>query len=1242
MGKFTRLALALSLPLVAIIATAAPTTKSTSLPDIANMRYQARNYKTLFNSDRSERINEINKLIVDKSQKSLSRTSSLTPDFSLPASDQYEYLDGPNGAVYLCSAEFETEEFQENEYYTRKDITGYHFKIYDTGFNLIGEVKGKVQLDTITNPDNPETRVASMGLTPVLTRRFFNSDDKFEVLVYFNFNTPDYTVNCRSMAFQLGGEKDEEGYDKPLCTINGNLCDVLEAPSGKWSEDYYLSFATDYAFPTEPGDDSFEGYVNSLGVLIETYKKVPYGSNAPAKIFEYKMRLNDWPGDQENATPLISRCIDGKPYFIVNGYTDGLWLFDEPGESGFSEQIWNDQTKFFVDIYQPTSLENPNLLQHTEIDMKLSEGDNIFATFYYLGNLGYREDVNYDYCDEEGKANLVITTKDWDGAEMGTTSSYYLYSPSGELKTTLGEKIDGVLGMSDINGQEPEYMFISLKDDQYLFTFLNPFNGNVHHQINQVLPWNGSYEGLYVNADRVASGDSYKYCFELSSLGLDDKGNDIMRIGWVNTDGEIISVDEINMGQNVNMANVYIGQEVLSPYTFDTTPEREYMIIVKRGQPFSAITQEEFIISTAATEEKPTGNILLEITPDDVRGNLIQISALDLQNNPTLWVMFYDYMTSKYTQDFYRLPFSKFAGGEGTAENPYKIATIGDFQCIREDLTAHYEIINDLDADGISFISLGNSQNPFSGSIKGNGHNISNLTVSGSIFSYLDNASISGINFINAKVMISDELYTGLLAKEVQRSTISDIHVVGLTAESQASTEFGGIADKITLSTVISGCSVSNANISLPNASVVGGIVADSRTSSTIIASSFTGSITAKSVVGGILGTSCSNAGPVSDCHVDADLSAENIVGGIIGDMDHRITINRCYVEGNLTATTTFGTRILNKGYAVGGVVGMVSNYYPNENSGNPDATPAAVEVVTNCFVNLGSINTPELPDGHQSSVHRIAGFTSINNLEPDWDNIVDYEHIDKFLPTEAELGLRNNYAVASLAKVDSNVASEVSTTEGKDIDAYDLSATFFEGLGFKYGQTANNPWNEMQETDPALYHEFGSKFVMDEITAAVNTSFGAELLIVSRQPMTVDSFIDGFAADISDESVVEMNGELTLNNNVAVIGFNALKVGNAEFTANVNGNLAKVMFTIVNDLSGIDNVVASGDALSIVFDGTTVSASDAYLAVYTTDGKKVAAGYETLNISSLANGVYIVTAADKAGNKTARKFMLQ
>ncbi len=59
MAKLSKLALPLLLPLAALSVSGSPVVGKTGThPGSANMRYQARNYKTLYNSERMTRVDE--------------------------------------------------------------------------------------------------------------------------------------------------------------------------------------------------------------------------------------------------------------------------------------------------------------------------------------------------------------------------------------------------------------------------------------------------------------------------------------------------------------------------------------------------------------------------------------------------------------------------------------------------------------------------------------------------------------------------------------------------------------------------------------------------------------------------------------------------------------------------------------------------------------------------------------------------------------------------------------------------------------------------------------------------------------------------------------------------------------------------------------------------------------------------------------------------------------------------------
>jgi hypothetical protein len=83
--------------------------------------------------------------------------------------------------------------------------------------------------------------------------------------------------------------------------------------------------------------------------------------------------------------------------------------------------------------------------------------------------------------------------------------------------------------------------------------------------------------------------------------------------------------------------------------------------------------------------------------------------------------------------------FAQFAGGDGSAEDPWQIATLEQLQLVGESghLEKHFILVNDIDAgetsgwdDGKGFKPIGASGASFNGTFNGDGHVISNLYIS--------------------------------------------------------------------------------------------------------------------------------------------------------------------------------------------------------------------------------------------------------------------------------------------------------------------------------------------------------------------------------------------------------------------------------------------------------------------------------------------------------------------------------
>lgn len=146
-----------------------------------------------------------------------------------------------------------------------------------------------------------------------------------------------------------------------------------------------------------------------------------------------------------------------------------------------------------------------------------------------------------------------------------------------------------------------------------------------------------------------------------------------------------------------------------------------------------------------------------------------------------------------------------FAGGTGTAEDPWQISTAEQLYRIHDDLTAHYILIADIDLSAYenwtpigAFQSLSDAPEDaevphpdyaFTGTFNGDGHTISNLTVSSDapmgagLFGCAagtENGAAYIRNFTLKNVNVSGfYLVGGAVGLQFMNCPVSDIHLVG-------------------------------------------------------------------------------------------------------------------------------------------------------------------------------------------------------------------------------------------------------------------------------------------------------------------------------------------------------------------------------------------------------------------------------------------------------------------------------
>jgi hypothetical protein len=114
--------------------------------------------------------------------------------------------------------------------------------------------------------------------------------------------------------------------------------------------------------------------------------------------------------------------------------------------------------------------------------------------------------------------------------------------------------------------------------------------------------------------------------------------------------------------------------------------------------------------------------------------------------------------------------------------------------------------------------------------------------------------------------------------------------------------------------------------------------------------------------------------------------------------------------------------------------------------------------------------------------------------------------------------------------------------------------------------------------------------------------------------------------------------GDMAFADNVLSIKFTCLKEGTSTVSVRMLGSSATAT---VYGTAGVESVVADSPANAISYDGSTVSCAASQLTVYNLSGVKVATGYETLNVSNLTRGIYVVSAVS-ANSKSVAKIAVK
>lgn len=1104
-------------------------------------------------------------------QAGMPATPSMTPRRAEGEADLTQ-TGALSGSFYdnIYSAEGDVWFFTQSTVKEGFTIKSSEIVIYDSSHNEAGRIN-------YVTPAG--CRVNVVELYGRVTKNMFDRDEKTqEVLVYVHYLGDNYVNTDSTLIYRLNGER-VAGYEGQIASVISVKQDELTT--------YQRAILQRSAMRND--ETTGRSYLQ-----FDILKPAGWGQTEPTieHTFEVDYGLTIY-----SDGPCFTQCdVDGEPYYVLSYYRDDY-------VSGYDSETWEmivrENNEYVLDVYD----KNYNRVDSFAVPM--NKPDDALYRMVAFNMFSSDKEMTKDYFTSGNGFNYVVTTYDYLTSTDDYRYSFDVYNGKGELLKNICDNVSSTwMQLSDIKGHDTQWMFMQeVGNTQQLKMVDLPGCTTA-----QIIPAEIDGETISTTLDRYPKGDSYQYVINMRYADADADNNAIARLGWYNKDLTLDRFVKFNLGPNGVNFKPLIYNESLDPYLFDTNDEHEYCYIATtlRGDG-SSKTDNVIVIA------REDGSTIREFRGDDNVG----IYTGGLLNYGKANAEFY-FVTGTFSGDerydinYYSLPFNRFAaGGEGTADNPYLIATLGDMQQMKSFPDAAYRLTADIDMS--EYPAKWVPVETFDGTFDGNGHALKNFSIGttdyfSGIFGTLNSHSVIKDFVMLAPEMTVDDncAYAGIIAGQATGTTISNVHIYDAAISGRNEATVGGLLGQAALYSSVTGSSF-NGKMDLPEAESMGGIIGSTFTSSTVSASSASGEFTSRIQLGGIVGVTSTSA-DVLDCHTDATLKAKNNVGGIVGCNGSRAAILRCHVSGSIEATEAS----LWDGLAAGGIVGSIAS----------DWNSATTKIITGCVVDADIM----IPEGtaNDGTANRIAGRTIINE---------DYQPGERKL---TELGLGDNYALPTSTVGGQTVTSDdAESTNGATKEKADMTADFFAGLGYAYGTDAENPWKG--SGIPVLWFENiarGLSFSRTEVAIAEGETAEVTVTVYGTDAgeISLSSSDKNIAAiEITDET-----------DNTITFSIECKKTGTATITATAGDQTAECLVNGVP--SGIESatVAASGMAFRINA-GCIEAAGASRICVYSAGGQLAArAAGHSVSTAGMTKGVYIVVATDAGGRTLTGKVVLK
>lgn len=681
MKHFTSLVVAATLLLCSVVASATPVLSVPGKMDITKFLYQGKRNTSSFKSERQRAVDSaIAKMEAGKPSRFVSTLDaaddSFNPDQVFEVKDLYGDIDGPDGKLWFYYGNIEYEYVVHNEHWTEELPKSFEVDIYDNNMKLMGSIKDKFELK------EDEVRVRLVEVLPIITKNYFNADDKYEVAVTVIVNPKPWGVRPYTFVYSMGGEKDNSGDDVPVTVMNGMVNEVLDASTPD-KENVIMTFIHEFNDSGVTLDDledpdnanvgeDFWKYNMGNKIGLRSYGAADSNGNL-TEIFSKTTVYYQANGNQQDDPLSLLMMHNGKPLIIYPYYEEVVY---NPFYSSTDDMSQRQPNNLVIEIYEQNAPgERFTLKQTSKIPVVKAPEEDVLCSYYSLGGFRYRDDVSFD----GDKANFIITRRDYIAGNDSERMTFIAYNNDGSLNKVLFENSQSHTFLSDLKGFDPMELFIESDGSTYIFNFVNLRTFETELSLDYGLMLDGpdsEPDYIMANLERTLTpdGKSFMYVAEMRQPGYDDI-NDIsyMRVAWLNRDGSFDHFDQINMGERVKAATLFLDGPVLQPDFYHSDAKQEYMLLLKRDLPEGSkkTTTEELLIAQTADASNPMGKDLLRLG-DCEAGSLMSIVPIYGEHN-RLAVTYGESGSTRGTTHYYDLPLDvdhsgieNVAGGNGS------------------------------------------------------------------------------------------------------------------------------------------------------------------------------------------------------------------------------------------------------------------------------------------------------------------------------------------------------------------------------------------------------------------------------------------------------------------------------------------------------------------------------------------------------------------------------------------------